>query len=74
VAIATAGLPQTELLISERDRRIIEAVAGIMIFQPKIMFSCARNAGSSTQDAFPATPDAVDRYRYSRASRNLRAG
>jgi hypothetical protein len=32
---------QTELLISERDRRIIEAVAGIMIFQPKIMFSCA---------------------------------
>jgi hypothetical protein len=36
---------QTELLISERDRRIIEAVAGIMIFQPKIMFSCARQRG-----------------------------
>jgi cytochrome P450 len=32
------------------------------------------DAGSNTQDTFPATLDAVDRYRYSRASRNLRAG
>ncbi|MEA2869502.1 MAG: hypothetical protein QOE39_4217 [Bradyrhizobium sp.] len=63
VAIATAGLPQTELLISERDRRIIEAVAGIMIFQPKIMFSCARQrwlngrtpTGHRSKPVIPAT-------------------